>query len=118
MFRRTLKLLQKTVQIEFSKNVDYYQILKVSKINATSKEIKDSFKNLSKNCHPDLFPNDEQKYEEFQKLNEAHEVLSNEENKRLYDEFLEQGGDFKGFRVLNNLIFKIFKYFLRILIPF
>eukprot|EP00116_Pleurobrachia_bachei_P008067 sb/3468329/ len=44
------------------------------KQSATKAEIKSSYIGKAKKCHPDLFPNDERKKEEFQELQEAYEV--------------------------------------------
>eukprot|EP00116_Pleurobrachia_bachei_P008378 sb/3468640/ len=46
------------------------------KQSATKAEIKSSYIGKAKKCHPDLFPNDERKKEEFQELQEAYEILS------------------------------------------
>ncbi|MDG2764752.1 DnaJ domain-containing protein, partial [Vibrio parahaemolyticus] len=52
---------------------DYYEILEVSK-NASSEEIKRSFRRLAKKYHPDLNPNDSEAEKKFKEVNEAYEV--------------------------------------------
>ena len=65
---------------------DYYKILEVDK-NASQEEIKKSFRRLAKKYHPDLNPNDEVAQEKFKEINEAYEVLGDEEKKKKYDMF-------------------------------
>lgn len=43
---------------------------------ATEDEIKAAFRKKSKECHPDLFPGDATKEEEFKSINEAHQLLT------------------------------------------
>lgn len=68
--------------------MNYYEILKVSK-NATSEEIKGSYKNLVKKYHPDLYVGDKEFAEKkIKEINEAYDILSNPETKLEYDEYL------------------------------
>lgn len=63
---------------------DYYKILGVSR-DASIKEIKQVYKKLARQYHPDV--NKEKGAEEkFKEINEAYEVLSDEEKKKKYDE--------------------------------
>ena len=55
-------------------NTEYYELLHVDK-NATSEEIKKSYRKLAMKNHPDKGGDPEL----FQKITEAYEVLSNEE---------------------------------------
>ncbi|MEW8974492.1 MAG: DnaJ C-terminal domain-containing protein [Tissierellaceae bacterium] len=65
---------------------DYYKILEVDK-NASQEEIKKAFRRLAKKYHPDLHPDDESAQEKFKEVNEAYEVLGNEDKKKKYDMF-------------------------------
>lgn len=65
---------------------DYYKILEVNK-NASQEEIKKAFRRLAKKYHPDLHPDDENAQEKFKEINEAYEVLGNEDKKKKYDMF-------------------------------
>lgn len=65
---------------------DYYKVLEVDK-NASQDDIKKSFRRLAKKYHPDLHPEDEKAQEKFKEINEAYEVLGDEEKKKKYDMF-------------------------------
>jgi curved DNA-binding protein CbpA len=58
----------------------YYQLLKVS-VTASPDEIKKAFRKLSKLYHPDVGGDTEQ----FKKINEAHQTLSDADKRRAYD---------------------------------
>jgi len=64
---------------------DYYGILGVPR-TATQKEIKAAFRKLARKHHPDLNQNDPAAERRFKEINEANEVLSDPEKRRLYDE--------------------------------
>lgn len=61
---------------------DYYKILEISP-NASDDEIRRAFRSKSKSCHPDLFPNNKEKEEEFKLINEAQEALLNKPKETL-----------------------------------
>jgi curved DNA-binding protein len=67
---------------------DYYKILGVSK-NATQDEIKKAYRKLAVKYHPDKNPNDKTAEEKFKEVNEANDVLSNQEKRKKYDEIGE-----------------------------
>lgn len=62
---------------------NYYDILGVSK-DASKEEIKKAYKKLSKRYHPDMEEGDE---EQFKKITEAYEVLTDENKRKNYDRF-------------------------------
>jgi len=65
--------------------VDYYQVLGVRR-NATDKEIKQAYRKLAMQYHPDRNPSMANwANEKFKEINEAYEVLSNPKKRTLYD---------------------------------
>ncbi|HUL03751.1 MAG TPA: J domain-containing protein [Gemmatimonadales bacterium] len=69
---------------------DYYQLLGVSE-TATPDEIKKAFRRLAKQHHPDRNPDKPQSAERFKEINEAHDVLSDPEKRRKYDQLRRYG---------------------------
>ena len=63
---------------------DYYKILEVDK-SASKEEIKKKYKKLARKYHPDVNPGNKEAEEKFKAINEAHEVLSDEEKRKKYD---------------------------------
>ena len=64
---------------------DYYEILGVS-TEASSEEIKKSFRRLARQYHPDLNPGDKAAEEKFKDIGEAYEVLSDFNKRSQYDQ--------------------------------
>ncbi len=71
-------------------NKNYYDILEVNK-NASPEIIEKAYKTLVKKYHPDLQENNLKSiYEEkIKKINEAYDILSNQEKRKNYDLFLK-----------------------------
>ncbi len=65
---------------------DYYQTLGVKK-NAGADEIKKAYRKLARKHHPDVNPGDKAAEEKFKDINEAYEVLSDEDKRAKYDRF-------------------------------
>ena len=74
---------------------DYYSTLGVAK-TATAKEIKQAFRRLARKHHPDVNPGDRGAEAKFKELNEAYDVLKDDQKRGAYDRFghaaFEQGG--------------------------
>lgn len=64
---------------------DYYKILGLAK-GASEKEIKAAYRRLARKFHPDMNPGDAKAETRFKEINEAHEVLSDKEKRRRYDQ--------------------------------
>ena len=69
-------------------NLDHYATLGINR-KASQKEISQAYRRLARKYHPDLNKDDKQAESIFKKINEAHEVLSNMENRDNYDKFGE-----------------------------
>lgn len=63
---------------------DHYKVLGVNS-KSTTKEIKKAFRKKSLNCHPDKFPGDKEKEDQFKELSEAYQTLSDKKLKSDYD---------------------------------
>lgn len=73
---------------------DYYEVLGVSK-TASKDEITSAYRKLAKKYHPDI-NKDPKAPEQFREVQEAYDVLKDDEKRRTYDQFghaaFEQGG--------------------------
>jgi molecular chaperone DnaJ len=71
---------------------DLYKVLGVSK-KASDEEIKKAYRKLARKYHPDRNPDDPEAEERFKEISAAHDVLSDPEKRKQYD----QGGQFANF---------------------
>ena len=78
------------LSIEVFGNRDFYEILGVDR-SATTKQIKKAYRKLAIQYHPDKNPGNTEAEEKFKDLGAAYEVLSDEEQRKIYDERGEEG---------------------------
>jgi molecular chaperone DnaJ len=69
---------------------DLYEVLGVSR-TATAEDIKKAYRKLARKYHPDVNPGKKEAEERFKEISLAHDVLSDPEKRKLYDEFGEEG---------------------------
>ncbi len=81
-----------------SEKRDYYEILSVER-TSTVEEVRKAYKREALKHHPDRNPGDASSESKFRACNEAYQVLSDEEKRKIYDQFghagLEGGGGFE-----------------------
>ncbi len=65
---------------------DYYKTLGVNK-NATAEELKKAYRKMAMECHPDRNKNDKECEQKFKELNEAYEVLKDDQKRAAYDRY-------------------------------
>lgn len=63
---------------------DYYKSLGVQR-DASPDEIKKVYRKLARKYHPDLNPGNKKAEEKFKEINEAYEVLRDEDKRKKYD---------------------------------
>jgi DnaJ-class molecular chaperone len=80
-----------------SRDIDYYALLGVNR-DATETEIRDRFRSLAREAHPDRAPAERRQQAEakFQELAEAVNVLTNPERRKVYDFELSMGASSSG----------------------
>src|SRR6185437_15694096 len=78
-----------------AKKDDFYELLGVTR-EASAEDIKKAFRKLAMQYHPDRNPCDKQAEHRFKAINEAYDVLKDEQRRAAYDRFghaaFENGG--------------------------
>lgn len=79
---------------------DYYELLGCSK-NASAEDLKKAYRKMAMQYHPDKNPGDKAAEHKFKEINEAYDVLRDDQRRAAYDRFghaaFEQGGGGSGF---------------------
>ncbi|AJC87537.1 molecular chaperone DnaJ [Campylobacter insulaenigrae] len=70
--------------------LNYYEILEISQ-NSDKETIKKAYRKMALKYHPDRNQGDKQAEEKFKLVNEAYEVLSNDEKRSVYDRYGKEG---------------------------
>lgn len=65
---------------------DYYEVLGVSR-DSDANALKSAYRKLAMQYHPDRNPDDEEAESKFKEINEAYEVLKDEDKREAYDRF-------------------------------
>jgi len=73
---------------------DYYKILGVSR-KAGADDIRKAYRKLAMQHHPDKNPADKRAEEKFKEINEAYQVLSDEQKRARYDQLGNAYSDFR-----------------------
>jgi len=71
-------------------DTEYYDLLEVSK-SATPDEIKRAYRKQAMKYHPDRNPGDKEAEQKFKQVNEAYEVLKDEQKRAAYDHYGKEG---------------------------
>lgn len=82
--------------------IDYYELLEVTR-DADKSTLKKAYRKMAMKYHPDKNPDDNEAEEKFKAVNEAYQVLSDDEKRQIYDRYGKeglqghgQGGGFSG----------------------
>ncbi len=82
---------------------DFYQTLGVNR-DASQQEIKKAFRHLAFRYHPDHNPdNPKQAGEKFKEINEAFEIIGDEDMRHPYNYFLSQLDGQQGASIIKNI---------------
>jgi len=73
----------------------YYEVLQVTK-TCSGGELKKAYRKLAMKFHPDRNPDDKEAEEQFKVVNEAYQVLSDDEKRSIYDRYGKAGLEGQG----------------------
>ncbi len=98
-------------------DICYYELLEISR-DSDKSTIKKAYRKLAMKYHPDKNPGDQEAEEKFKAINEAYQVLSDDEKRSIYDRYGKAGleghgqggfsGGFNGFDDLSSVFEEMF----------
>ena len=91
---------------------DYYEILEIERTN-DKEVIKKAYRKLALKYHPDRNPDDKSAEERFKQINEAYEILSDDEKRQIYDRYGKDGLERQG-KGFSGRFFWVWLEYLRI----
>ncbi len=65
---------------------EYYETLGIGR-SADADEIRKAYRRLARKYHPDLNPGDKSSEDRFKKVQEAYDILSDEDKRKIYDQY-------------------------------
>lgn len=83
-------------------DLEYYEILEITK-TADAAEIKKAYRKLALQYHPDRNQGNKEAEEKFKAINEAYQVLSDEQKRATYDRYGKSGLDSQGFSHFSDM---------------
>lgn len=75
---------------------DYYEVLEITR-TSDKEVIKKAYRKMALKYHPDRNPDDKHAEEQFKRVNEAYEVLSDDAKRQIYDKYGKEGLQNSGF---------------------
>lgn len=69
---------------------DYYELLGVGR-GASTDEVRSAYRKLALKYHPDRNPGDAESERKFKDISQAYDILSDEQKRRLYDQYGHEG---------------------------
>lgn len=89
---------------------DYYEILELKK-DADAEQIKKAYRKMALKYHPDRNSGDKEAEENFKRVNEAYQVLSDPQKRQIYDQYGKRGLEGGGYHFDSSDIGDIFSQF-------
>ena len=76
-------------------DIDFYELLEISS-DADKSTIKKAYRKMAMKYHPDKNPDDKEAEEKFKAVNEAYQVLSDDNQRSIYDRYGKEGLERQG----------------------
>jgi len=83
------------IKVTLMTEMCYYEVLEVSK-TCSGAELKKAYRKLAMKFHPDRNPDDQEAEDQFKVVNEAYQILSDDEKRSVYDRYGKAGLEGQG----------------------